>query len=186
MLDKIKLKGCASVYGPSEDSYLIAGQAEKYAFGSVLDLGTGTGISGITSALKGCDVTFTDIDAKAISCAKENATANGVTGNFIKSDMFESIDGKFNTIIFNPPYLESVKVPGRDIALDGGTKGREIIDRFLQEYSMFVEPKHVILLLESSINSYEDDVEHHNFEVVAKEHFFFEEIAVLKISSGIY
>ncbi len=186
MLDKIKLKGCASVYGPSEDSYLIAGQAEKYAFGSVLDLGTGTGISGITSALKGCDVTFTDIDAKAISCAKENATANGVTGNFIKSDMFESIDGKFNTIIFNPPYLESARVAERDIALDGGAKGRELIDKFIEAYPSFIKDEYVVLLLESSINGYKSDVKRHNFEVVAKAHFFFEEIAVLKISSSIY
>ncbi|MCL5093082.1 MAG: methyltransferase [Candidatus Marsarchaeota archaeon] len=186
MLDKIKLKGCASVYGPLEDSYLMAEQVEKYAFGSVLDLGTGTGISGIAAALKGCNVTFADIDSNAIRCAKENATANGVSGNFIESDMFESINGKFNTIVFNPPYLESARVAERDMALDGGASGRELIDKFLKEYPGFIENEYVVLLLESSINGYEADVKRHNFKVVAKEHFFFEEIAVLKASSGIY
>lgn len=186
MQKNIKIKTCDSVYYPMEDSYLLAEQVERFAFGKVLDMGTGSGINGIAAALKGCDVTFADIDAKAIRCAKENATANGVAGNFIKSDMFESIDGKFNTIIFNPPYLESARVAERDIALDGGAKGRELIDKFIEAYPSFIEDEYVVLLLESSINGYESDVKRHNFEVVAKERFFFEEIAVLKISSYIY
>ena len=93
-----------------------------------------------------------------------------VYGTFVKTDMFESIDGKFNTIIFNPPYLESARVAERDIALDGGAKGRELIDKFIEAYPNFIEDEYVVLLLESSINGYKSDVKRHNFEVVAKAH----------------
>ncbi len=186
MLKNIKIKTCDSVYYPMEDSYLLAEQVERFAFGKVLDMGTGSGINGIAAALKGCDVTFTDISDKAIRCAKENAKLNGVYGTFVKTDMFDGIDGKFNTIIFNPPYLDSKKAPEKDIALDGGKGGREIIEKFLHAYPKFAERKHTVLLLESSINNYEEDVKRLKAEVVAKEYFFFEEIAVLKISSDIY
>jgi len=173
----IKLGLCNGVYEPREDSWLLAKVVEKKAFGRVLDLGTGTGIQGITAALNGCDVTFADIDIGAVECAKRNAALNNVCGKFICSDLFSNIKESFNTIVFNPPYLESNTV--RDRALDGGRKGRLLINRFLKSYRKYVLPDHKILLLESSINEYWKDIEKLNASIIAKEHYFFEDIVVL-------
>ncbi len=176
-LEEIKINCCENVYKPREDSYLLAKAVEEYAFGKALDFGTGTGIQGITAAIKKCDVTFADVDENAIQCARNNARLNKVKGEFVHSDMFSSINEKFNTIIFNPPYLESDGI--NDTALDGGPKGRLLIDRFLKEYKNYLMPDHNVLLLESSINDYEKDVKRLRARIIGKEHYFFEDLVVL-------
>ncbi|MCW6159927.1 MAG: methyltransferase [Candidatus Micrarchaeales archaeon] len=167
-----------SVYVPAEDSFLLEKAVERFAFGKVLDIGTGSGILGIAAAKKGCEVTFSDINSDALSAARKNAEMNAVKGHFILSDLFERVQGKFNTIIFNPPYLPSNGIAVKH--LDGGRKGREVIDRFLNEYSTHVLGDHIVLLLESSINNYEQDVKRLKAEIVGREHIFFEDMVVLK------
>ena len=125
-LDELALNGRNGVYYPREDSHLLAKAVETYAFGKTLDLGTGTGILGLVAGKKGCDVTFSDVNPDAIECAWENSRLNGLSGKFVVSNMFNEIEGKFDTVIFNPPYLISGK--RKDMALDGGSAGRELID----------------------------------------------------------
>lgn len=180
LYDQVNIAEEKGVYSLRDDSKLLAGVVEQYAFGKTLDLGTGTGIQGIVAALKGCDVTFSDIDATAVSTARRNAAQNNVKGKFIISDMFENIKDRFNTIIFNPPYLESKEIGSGGIDIAGGIQGRELIDRFISEYRHHVLNNHVVLLLESSGNQYEQDVKALSAEVVAKTHYFFEDLAVLK------
>lgn len=156
---------------------MLAKAVTAHAFGRVLDLGTGTGIQGITAARNGCDATFCDTDPHAIACAQSNAKRNGVLGKFIVSDMFRNINGRFNTIIFNPPYVASEEI--RHIALDGGKNGRDYIDRFLASYKDHVTERHAALLVESSFNCYENDLERLGARVVSKEHYFFEDLVVL-------
>jgi release factor glutamine methyltransferase len=178
----IRIKNCDGVYAPEEDSYLIEEAVRKYAYGKTLDIGTGTGILGIAAAQEGCDVTFSDINDKALECARINAKENGVRGRFIESDLFKNIQGKFNTVIFNPPYLppDGRRQTPMDTATYGGMNGREIIDRFLREYLLHVEDDHVILLLESSLNGYTKDTDAMNAEIVCRGSQFFEELVVLK------
>lgn len=181
----IRIVAQEQVYEPGDDSFLLAAAVEKYAFGKVLDMGTGSGIQGIVAAKKGLHVTFADVDDAAIECAKANAKANKIQGRFTRSDLFENIDEKFNTVIFNPPYLPSKGITGAkgaDRALDGGKSGREVIDRFLRQCRDHVLERHVVLLLESSFNSYGNDVKGLHAEIVGKEHYFFEDLVVLKFS----
>ncbi len=173
----LTIKSCEGVYYPREDSMLLAEQVNRHAFGKVLDLGTGSGIQGIIAAINGCEVTFADIDDKAVSCARSNASLNGARGKFVKSDLFEGIEGKFNTIIFNPPYLASNEIAEKD--LDGGKEGRELIDRFIGAYRNHLLERHAVLLLESSFNDYGKDVQKLGAEIIAKGHYFFEDIVVL-------
>lgn len=180
--ERISIEVTDDVYEPSDDSYILAKAVEDIAFGKVLDLGTGSGIQGIVAALNGSDVTFADINQNALDVAKRNAKANNVNGNFLKSDLFSNIEEKFNTIIFNPPYLptESVKLEQENIALDGGRDGREIIDRFLSSYKEHVMEDHKILLIESSLDDYQADLRKLNATIVGKTHMFFEDIVVLQ------
>ena len=116
----------------------------------VLDLCTGSGAIALTVKLKtGAEVVASDISDEAISLAEENFAKFGAEISLIKSDMFDSIDDKFDCIISNPPYIKSKDIDGLDgevknfeptLALDGGEDGlkfyREIAenaDKHLKE-----------------------------------------------------
>jgi release factor glutamine methyltransferase len=175
--DKIKISCNGDVYYPREDSYLLASSVQRFAKGKMLDLGTGSGIQGIVAAKSGCTVTFADINPAAISTAKRNAAANRVTGKFIVSDMFSKIDDSFNLISFNPPYLPSDSV--KDAALDGGRDGRRLIDEFISCFRTYLKPGGCALLLESSFNQWHKDLSK-GVDLIAKEHYFFEDLVVLR------
>ena len=93
------------IYKPREDSELLAKYVKKYAFGNILDMGTGSGIQALTAAKnkKVRSVLAADIQEEVIDYNKENIKNKKI--KFIVSDLFSNIKGKFETIIFNPPYL---------------------------------------------------------------------------------
>ena len=162
-----------SVYLPHADSRMLGKAVERYAFGRMLDLGTGTGIQGLVAAKKGCKVTFADLNPEAVEAAKDNAKINKVKGDFVVSDVFSNIKGKFNTISFDPPYLRSRPLAtGRvNRATDGGKNGREVIDNFLDNYRKHVMKKHVILMVESYWNNFRLDMEKLDAQIVEKIHY---------------
>ena len=106
-----------------------------------LDIGTGSGSIAITlSKLKNMDMLASDISAKALRVARKNNKLLGASVKFIKSDLFKKIDGKFDFIVSNPPYIKTADIDNlqtevRDhephLALDGKEDGlyfyREII-----------------------------------------------------------
>ena len=72
----------------------------------VLDVGTGSGVNAILAASKAKDVVAVDINPKAIVCAERNAKRNFVHSHttFVVGDLFSSIKGRFDLIIFDPPF----------------------------------------------------------------------------------
>ena len=112
----------------------------------VLDMCTGTGCVAIAIA-KTCkgrhvSVTAADVSDAAIMLAKENANYNSADVNFIVSDLFNNIHGRYNIIVCNPPYIKSGEIPFLQrevreyeprIALDGGDDGLEFY-RLLAKY----------------------------------------------------
>ena len=76
-------------------------------FKSCLEIGTGSGAIAVTLALKtDMEITASDISHEALEIAKENAKNNSADVNFILSDVYENINGKFDIIISNPPYID--------------------------------------------------------------------------------
>lgn len=138
-------------YEPREDSYLLLKHLKTYVHGSVLDMGTGTGILAQEASKYATQVLAVDIDPEAIAVAQKQGKKRPHI-RFVKSDLFSHIKGTFDTIIFNPPYLPTdARAP--DIALDGGKKGWELIERFLHASSAFLKPEGNILLLFSSLTN---------------------------------
>lgn len=144
------------VYEPREDSILIAEAIEnelKNGEKKVLEIGCGSGLLSIIAAKRDCDVTSVDIDEKALECARDNAKTNNIRINFLRSDIFSSVSGKFDLIIFNPPYLpEKISEFSRTWA---GGENVEIITRFIKDAKSFLSPSGKVLIIISSLTGLE-------------------------------
>ena len=104
------------VLDPRGDTETLIAEALKYPVQRILDLGTGSGILGITLAAERLDavVVMTDISKAALVVAKSNAKRHRVEDRieFIQSDWFDSVNGKFDLIISNPPYIGENELAG--------------------------------------------------------------------------
>jgi HemK-related putative methylase len=185
------------LYQPREDSFLLAQQVKKYACGNVLDMGTGSGIQAVTAAesKKVTAVVGVDIDKNALVHCKKSHT--GTAKKFKKlswkhSNLFSNIKGTstFDTIIFNPPYLPNPEQSyARDIALDGGKKGYELLEKFLKQASRFLKPEGNIVVLFSSLTNkqkVEDVLEEHAFVFgeLDRKKYAFEELYVYLVGKS--
>ena len=76
----------------------------------LVDLGTGSGIIGITLAAERplAEITATDISPKALAIARRNADKHHIRNIvFVKGNWFDNLptDAQFNLVISNPPYI---------------------------------------------------------------------------------
>jgi release factor glutamine methyltransferase len=73
----------------------------------VLDLGTGSGCIAITLALARPDAEVVAVDrsAAALAVAQDNAATLGAQAAFIESDWYGAVNGRFDLIVANPPYI---------------------------------------------------------------------------------
>lgn len=104
------------VLDPRGDTETLIAEALKTPAKRILDLGTGSGILGITLAMEQVDavVVVTDISQAALAVAKANAKRYHVEDRieFLQSDWFDSLQGKFDLIISNPPYIGENELEG--------------------------------------------------------------------------
>lgn len=119
---------------------------------SILDIGTGSGCIAISlKKILNCDISAIDISNDALDVAKLNAINNGVNINFMYSDIFSNIEGKFDVIISNPPYIskneeieEIVKNNEPNIALYADDNGLYFYDNILKNCFEYLNDKFLI------------------------------------------
>lgn len=177
-----------TLYEPQEDSHLLEQYVLKLATGSVLDMGSGSGLLANTASKKP-DVTSVlavDIDQESIDhMTQKLQTSKKIT---IKhSDLFSKIDEKFDTIIFNPPYLPQDPDDSHQ-ALYGGVQGYELIEKFLEQAKNYLTTNGVILLLFSSLTNKERIIQimkqqNYYFEELGMQAHFFEQLYVYKLGA---
>ena len=123
--------------------------------GRVLELGTGSGCVAIALKLERADleVTATDISPAALEAAQINAKRHTAAINFIKSDLFSEVSGRYDLVLANLPYVPSGtrRQPELDfepaLALYGGTDGLDYYRRFLKERKTYlVQPGGQVLI----------------------------------------
>lgn len=101
---------------------------------AVLDLCTGSGAIALVVKRDNPNVAVTasDISEKALMVAKQNAEQNNLQVDFVVSNLFDNINGEFDLIVSNPPYIKTDVIGTLDpevrffeptIALDGGKDG---------------------------------------------------------------
>jgi HemK-related putative methylase len=173
------------VYMPREDSHLLQKEVLNYAKGSILDMGAGSGIQAETAASlrKVKKVLAVDKSIPAVEFCRSKLKSKKI--KILKSNLFSKIPKqKFDTIIFNPPYLPEDKV--KHPALDGGKKGYEVLEKFLNKVNKYLDTDGIILIVFSSQTNRDkvDEIIRNNMfesKLLNSAHFFFEELFVYKI-----
>ena len=102
------------VYAPSDDTFLLLDAVEDVSGQRVLEMGTGTGLIAVHCAKAGAMVTAADVSEKAVANVLHNAEKNSVSITVFHSDLFTNIEGVFDLILFNPPYLSGRASEGLD------------------------------------------------------------------------
>ncbi len=151
----------------------------------MLEVGCGSGLVSWELAGQVKSLVALDINPHAVRAARERGVAA------VRSDLFRGIKGRFDLIVFNPPYLPTEQAERShqwiNYALDGGESGRETIGRFLLDLAEHLRPGGRALLLISSLTGPEE-VERMAkdtgliTERVASKGCFFEKLMVLRIT----
>ncbi|MBN2651545.1 MAG: peptide chain release factor N(5)-glutamine methyltransferase [Spirochaetales bacterium] len=126
----------------------------------VLDLCTGTGCIGLTLKLERpyINLTASDISQNSDIFFKKNTNRHKIQTSFIQSNLFDSINQKFDIIATNPPYLTNnesdEKIAERwkepDLALRGGDDGLDLIRKIIKDSIDYLNPDGYILIESSS------------------------------------
>ena len=167
------------IYQPAEDSELLQRFVREHAFGRVLDLGTGSGIQALTAAENKNvrEIIAADINPAAITQLTKKIHEKKLKKiKAIQTDLFSNIDGKFDFIIFNPPYLPQDRGI-EDHALYGGKKGWEISERFFLQVNQFLVPSGKIIFLFSTLTN-KKKIE----EIINQQLLEFQELGTQKLS----
>lgn len=187
-----RVETCEHVYEPSEDTFLLLAVLELQDFKEtdiVLEIGTGTGIVAIQMAKTTKHVVAVDINPYAVECARNNAQRNRIRNmEIIESDLFLKVSGKYDVIIFNPPYLPTREDDKVDDAVgcawDGGKSGRRVTDKLLEQAPFHLTDRGKIIILDSSKSKYQKTIgalEKSGFsaKIVKRLNLFFEELVVI-------
>lgn len=145
-LDKMSL-----IYKPSEDSELMFETLKKRIKNKsfkILEVGVGSGYileklkkEGFTN-LSGCDK-----NPEAVNFCKNKGL------NVFFSNLFSKVEGKFEVIFFNPPYLPENKIEDEEskLATTGGKNGSEVMNKFLKGVREYLGPNGRVFVLTSSL-----------------------------------
>ena len=145
---------------PRPETEYLAQKAIELSTGdsAVLDMCAGSGCISIAIAGEvSCKVTACDISQDALDVAKRNAILNGVEDKitFVCGNMFEIVDGKFDIIVSNPPYIPSKDIARLDkevrdydphIALDGGEDGLDFYRIFADKAAEYLNDGGYLIL----------------------------------------
>ena len=154
----------ASVLDPRPDSEtLVAAVLAQYpepdTVVKIADLGTGSGclLLSILSERPGAEGVGVDISESALSIARENAQRFGLAAraNFNQSDWDSCLDGTFDIVVSNPPYIPTAAID--DLApevarfeprgaLDGGVDGLDAYRHIAAVLPQILKPNGFVAL----------------------------------------
>jgi len=113
---------------------------------TVADVCTGCGCVAIALAAErpAAHIVATDISEPALEVARQNGVSHGVADRitFLRTDLLDGVEGPFDLITCNPPYVAEVSRPGLQpevrehepaVALFGGADGLGIVARLVAD-----------------------------------------------------
>jgi release factor glutamine methyltransferase len=119
----------------------VAGWRSRGVEPRVVDVGTGCGAIAVSVAAEcGVRIVGTDVSFAALTLARENAVAYDARVVTVQADLLRGLRGPLHVVLANLPYVPSARVLPRDVAayephvaIFGGDRGTELIERLLHE-----------------------------------------------------
>ena len=172
------------VYPPSDDSILLIESLDMIPREKVLEVGCGSGVVSIHCAKNGCYVTAVDVNPRAVELARRNSVANGTDIRVLESDVYGNVDGVFDTIVFNLPYLPVDEEGLLAKAWSGGPDGLGPLPRLLEGAPDHLIPGGRVVVVVSSLTeprALEEALEGYEVRTIGEQRLFFERLSVLEI-----
>ena len=172
------------VYPPSDDSILLIESLDVIPREKVLEVGCGSGVVSIHCAKNGCYVTAVDVNPRAVELARRNSVANGTDIRVLESDVYGNVDGVFDTIVFNLPYLPVDEEGLLAKAWSGGPDGLGPLPRLLEGAPDHLIPGGRVVVVVSSLTeprALEEALEGYEVRTIGEQRLFFERLSVLEI-----
>lgn len=136
---------------PRQDTEILVEEVMKELHDGmrILDMCTGSGciLLSLLQYSNDCIGIGADISVQALEMAEKNCAALGLSADFIQSDLFEAVEGRFDIIVSNPPYIrtavidtlmEEVQKHEPYIALDGKEDGLFFYRKIIQSAGTYL------------------------------------------------
>lgn len=142
----------------------------------ILEVGTGSGVIALTLAATWLEaaVEAVDLSPPALALAAENTARLGLAGRvrLVESDLFAGVEGEFDLVVANLPYLDSGVIPTltREVqrdpraALDGGEAGLRLFARFIPEATQHLRGMLALEIGHDQADALRDLLAAHNYQ----------------------
>ncbi|PCJ06078.1 MAG: protein-(glutamine-N5) methyltransferase, release factor-specific [Rhodobacteraceae bacterium] len=148
-----RFKVSCDVLDPRPETECLVEAALAVPFRQVLDLGTGSGCILVTLLAEHRDATGLGVDLSEAAClqASANAVLHRVEAraDIRQSDWFQKVEGQFDLIVSNPPYIALDEMPGLsaevrnhepEMALTDGGDGLGAYRRITKDVTHYLKP----------------------------------------------
>ncbi len=145
-----------------ETEYLVELLHDKFLDrepGRILDLGTGSGaiLLALLNTFPESSGIGVDLSPEALDLARENGEQTGLAdrATFLQSNWFDAVEGTFQLIVANPPYLTAEEMESAEpevsryepeLALFGGNDGLDALSAIVQESPGYLEDGSLLAL----------------------------------------
>lgn len=130
-------------FGPDTYRYVRLLRDMPGRFGRAVDVGAGSG-AGLLSIARRCQTLhFTDVNPLALRYTRVNAAINGAQVNVVQTDVLRGVQGAFDLIVSNPPYLVD---EGERAYRHGGDRGIELPARIVEESLQLLSRKGTLVV----------------------------------------
>ena len=180
----IRIESDPDVYPPSDDSILFIQSLDVKEGERILEIGCGSGVVSIHCARNGCEVICGDINPKAVELTRRNAGINGVSLDVHETDVYSDISGRFDTILFNLPYLPVDEDGLLARSWSGGPDGLGPLPDLLEGApDHLTEDGRIVVVISSLMDTQAlwDLLDNYDVRTIGELKLFFEKLAVLEI-----
>jgi len=131
---------------------------DEHRTSNIVDVGTGSGVIALSLASKfpEAQIVAVDVSEEALSLARENADRLGLSERmqFLQGDLLEAVDGKFDLIVANLPYIAAQDrdtlsrevLYDPEVALFAGARGDELVHELIEQAPARLRPGGLLAL----------------------------------------